>query len=134
MSLRYLLDTNICIYITKHSPKSVLEKFESLTVGEVGMSMITYGELLFGCQKSHYPQKSRHIIEKLSGLIPPLPMSIEAGKHYSEIRYYLEKIGKPIGNNDLWIAAHARSLELILITNNKKEFSRVPKLKIENWV
>lgn len=134
MKFRYLLDTNICIYITKQKPRSVLEKFEQLSVGEVGMSIITFGELLYGAEKSNHPKKTLHILEELAGLIPPIPLSIDVGKHYGRIRSKLEKQGKLIGNNDLWIAAHALASDLILVTNNVKEFARVPKLKIENWV
>ncbi len=133
MALRYLLDTNICIYIAKQKPLSVLKKFEQIEVGDVGMSIITYGELLYGAQKSHHPKKTHSLLEELVSLIPPLPMSIQVSKHYGDARNKLEKQGKPIGNNDLWIAAHALTLELVLITNNVKEFSRVPHLKIENW-
>jgi tRNA(fMet)-specific endonuclease VapC len=134
MTLRYLLDTNICIYIAKEKPLSVLKKFEKLEVGEVGMSIITYGELLFGAQKSHHPKKAQLLLQELVSLIPPLPMAVQAAKYYGDVRSKLEKQGKPIGNNDLWIAAHALTLELVLITNNVKEFSRVPHLKLENWV
>ncbi|MBV8802702.1 MAG: type II toxin-antitoxin system VapC family toxin [Gammaproteobacteria bacterium] len=132
--LQYLLDTNICIYIAKQKPISVLQKFEQMSVGEVGMSTITYGELLCGCHKSHQPKKALEIVEELTSLIPPLPISTDAGKYYAEIRSKLEKQGKPIGNNDLWIAAHALALNLVLITNNVKEFTRIKHLKVENWV
>ena len=134
MPLRYLLDTNICIYIAKKSPAAVLNRFEHLSVGEVGMSTITYGELIFGAQKSHHPKKTLNILEKLASLIPPLPLSTDTGKFYGKIRDTLEKQGKIIGNNDLWIAAHTLSLNITLVTNNIKEFSRVPHLKLENWV
>jgi tRNA(fMet)-specific endonuclease VapC len=134
MKLRYLLDTNICIYIAKQRPTSVLEKFEQLSVGEVSISTITYGELLYGAEKSHHSKKTLHILEELTSLIPPIPLSTDAGEHYGKIRSHLEKQGKLIGNNDLWIAAHALAAELILVTNNVKEFARIPKLKIENWV
>jgi len=134
MALRYLLDTNICIYIAKQKPIKVLNQFEQLEIGEVGMSTITYGELLFGAYKSHHPKKTLLVLEELSGLIPPLPISTETGKYYGQIRNSLEKQGKLIGNNDLWIAAHTLALNLILVTNNEKEFSRIAHLKIENWV
>jgi tRNA(fMet)-specific endonuclease VapC len=134
MSLHYLLDTNICIYIAKQKPLSVLRKFEQLAVGDVGMSTITYGELLYGAQKSHHPKKSLFLLEELTSLIPPLPIATDVAKQYGSIRAKLEKIGKPIGNNDLWIAAHALALGSTLVTNNIKEFSRVAHLKIENWV
>lgn len=134
MALRYLLDTNICIYIAKKTPAAVLHRFEKLSIGDVGMSTITYGELIFGAQKSHHPQKTLHILEELAALIPPLPISTETGKYYGKIRESLEKKGKIIGNNDLWIAAHSLALNVTLVTNNMKEFSRIPHLKLENWV
>ena len=134
MHLRFMLDTNICIYIAKNQPECVLHKFENLSVGEVGMSTITYGELMFGCHKSKHSKKTKTMIEKLAGLIPALPIPIEAGNIYGEIRTKLEEVGKPIGNNDLWIAAHAMSMNLTLVSNNLKEFSRIKKLKLDNWV
>jgi tRNA(fMet)-specific endonuclease VapC len=134
MALRYLLDTNICIYIIKQKPVSVLHKFERTPVGAVGMSIITYGELFYGAQKSEYTRKSLLILDELISLIPPLPLPAEVGKDYGDIRSTLEKLGKPIGGNDLWIAAHARAQHLTLVTNNIQEFSRVPHLKMENWV
>lgn len=135
VALRYLLDTNTCIYIAKQQPIHVLRKFENLVVGEAAMSTITYGELLYGAEKSHHPKKTMSILEELTGLIPVLPISTEAGKHYGHIRCKLEKKGLPIGGNDLWIAAHALSLDgVVLVTNNVKEFSRIPHLKLENWV
>lgn len=134
MKLCYLLDTNICIYIAKNKPHSVLEKFEQLAVGEVGMSTITQGELIYGAKKSQHPIKTMKLLDELMSLIPPLPIPTEAGKLYGEIRSKLEKKGKVIGNNDLWIAAHAIALELTLVTNNTKEFSRISQLKLENWV
>ncbi|MBX9586175.1 MAG: type II toxin-antitoxin system VapC family toxin [Gammaproteobacteria bacterium] len=134
MALRYLLDTNICIYIAKKTPATVLSRFEQLSIGEVGMSTITYGELIFGAQKSQHPKKTLHILEELAGLIPPLPISTDTGKIYGKIRETLETKGKIIGNNDLWIAAHTLSLNVTLVTNNMNEFSRIPHLKLENWV
>jgi tRNA(fMet)-specific endonuclease VapC len=134
MSLRYLLDTNICIYIAKQKPLHVAKKFSELTIGEVGMSIITYGELLFGAQKSHHPKKALVTLENLATLIAPLPMPLEAAKHYGDIRSALERKGKIIGANDLWIAAHALALDVTIVTNNEKEFSRVKGIKVENWV
>ncbi len=129
-----MLDTNICIYIAKKKPIEVLHHFEKLHIGQVGMSIVTYGELLYGAQKSQHPKKTLMAIEELAGLIPPLPMPVETSRHYGQIRSSLEKVGKPIGNNDLWIAAHALALGVILVTNNLKEFQRIPHLKVENWV
>jgi tRNA(fMet)-specific endonuclease VapC len=134
MALNYLLDTNICIYIMKQKPTSVLEKFEQLEVGMVGMSAITYGELLFGAKKSNHPQKANNLIHQICDYIPPLPISLKVSTFYADIRTTLEKQGKIIGNNDLWIAAHCLELDTTLVTNNEKEFSRVTNLNIENWV
>lgn len=134
MTPHYLLDTNICIYIAKQKPVSVLHRFEKLSIGELAMSTITYGELYYGTCKSQHPRKALHILEELTKLIPPLPLPADVGKHYGHVRSMLEQQGKPIGNNDLWIAAHALSLKCVLVTNNIKEFSRIPHLHIENWV
>jgi tRNA(fMet)-specific endonuclease VapC len=134
MKLRYLLDTNICIYIAKQKPISVLKRFEKMKPGEAGMSIITYGELLHGAEKSQHPKKTKEALSDLIYLIPALPLINEVSEHYAHIRANLEKLGKPIGNNDLWIASHASALNVVLVTNNTKEFARVPHLKIENWV
>lgn len=134
MALKYLLDTNICIYIAKQKPLHILSKFEELIIGEACMSTITYGELYYGAQKSNHSKKNTTLLEELASLIPPLPIPTEAGKHYGQIRSELERIGMPIGNNDLWIAAHAISLDVILVTNNIKEFKRISHLTLENWV
>lgn len=134
MKLQFLLDTNICIYIAKQKPLSVLQKFEQLAVGEVAMSTITYGELFFGAQKSHHPRLAMKALTELTSLIPALPILTETGKIYGDIRSKLENQGTPIGNNDLWIASHALNLDVVLVTNNTKEFYRIPHLKVENWV
>jgi len=131
---RYLLDTNICIYIKNHRPAEVLARFTKLPPGKVAMSAITYGELCFGAEKSSKPKESRHILEQLIALIPALPLDDTVSIHYGKIRQHLQASGKPIGNNDLWIAAHALANKLILVTNNVAEFERVPGLRVENWV
>ncbi len=134
MALNYLLDTNICIYIAKQKPLSVLNKFKKLEVGDVAMSMVTYGELYYGASKSHQSEKALDILENLVSLIPALPIPVQAGKFYGEIRCVLERKGRAVGNNDLWIAAHALALDVTIVTNNRKEFLRIDKLKVENWV
>ena len=134
MKLRFLLDTNICIYIAKQKPLSVLQKFEQLAFGEVAMSTITYGELFFGAHKSQHPRQAMKMLTELTSVIPAVPIATEAGKIYGEVRNKLEKQGTPIGNNDLWIASHALHLGVVLVTNNAKEFCRIPHLKVENWV
>jgi len=91
MALRYLLDTNICIYIAKQKPINVLQKFEQLTVGDVGISTVTYSELHYGAMKNYYKAKTLALLDELASLIPPLPISTETSKHYGNIRGYLEK-------------------------------------------
>ena len=118
----------------KQKPKSVLGKFEQLTVGMIGMSAITYGELLYGAQKSNNSHKTKKIIHQICDDIPPLPLSLNVSEVYAELRANLEKKGTIIGDNDLWIAAHCLELDTTLVTNNEKEFSRVKHLKLENWV
>lgn len=134
MKPRYLLDTNICIYIAKQHSPTLLDRFQALSSGEAVMSTITYGELYFGVQRSQYPEKTVAILDELISLISPLPLPIETGSHYGRLRALLTKTGTLIGNNDLWIAAHALSTHLTLVTNNTREFSRVPELPLENWV
>ena len=134
MMARYLIDTNICIYISKRHPPEVLERFKHLQVGAVAMSLITYGELRYGAEKSRYHEQA---LEKLAGLVelvPVLPMDPNVGQHYGSVRNVLARSGTPIGANDLWIAAHASAEGLVLVSNNLKEFSRVEGLKTENWV
>ena len=130
----YMLDTNICIYIIKQQPKSVLEKFESLSVGSVAMSLVTLGELEYGALRSNNSEKAMGVLEELVNYIPVLPMAESVAKEYADIRADLAAKGTPIGNNDLWIAAHARDLGCTLITNNLKELARVSNLQIDNWV
>ena len=132
--MKYLLDTDTCSYISSGKPPAVRERFELLARGELGMSSVTYGELAFGCFKHKNPAKYLAILEQLSGLVPVLPLDQGTATHYGDIRAFLQTKGTPIGPNDLWIAAHARSAGLTLVTNNVREFRRVPKLKVENWV
>lgn len=129
----HLLDTNICIYIRRERPRHVLEHFRAQPPGSVGMSVITYGELFYGVQKSPSPQHASTILDELATLIPVLPLSAEVAKVYGEIRHDLSLRGDLIGNNDLWIAAHALSLGLTLVTNNERAFQRVEGLRLDNW-
>ncbi len=129
----YMLDTNICIYIIKQKPPKVLNKFKTLTLGNVGISSITLAELQYGVEKSLYPQKNKNALLEFVISLEVVPFDDLAAVHYGEIRTCLEKIGKPIGPLDFMIAAHARSLNATLVTNNKKEFKRVPHLTVEDW-
>src|SRR5579883_1677270 len=129
--MKYMLDTNICIYLIKEQYKSVINKFNTLKLGDIGLSSVTLSELMYGVEKSHHRQKN------LQEFIISLDIAAyddEAAAHYGVIRAHLEKKGIPIGPLDLMIAAHARSQEVTLVTNNKKEFSRVPGLQVEDWV
>ena len=134
MPPRYLLDTNICIYIQRQKPGEVLARFQKLKPGDAAISVITWGELLYGAEKSRQRKKVLQLLEEFKTLIPVLPMPENTGKTYGAIRASLESKGRPIGNNDLWIAAHAKAEGLTIVTNNEREFQRVPGLKVQNWV
>ena len=130
----YLLDTNICIYIRRERPQSVLERFQGLAPGSTAISVVTYGELAYGACKSGNAEQATSILQQLVTLVPVLPMDTAVVRAYGAIRHDLARRGETIGNNDLWIAAHAASLGLTLVTNNLREFRRVRDLKVENWV
>jgi len=133
MEARYLLDTNICIYIRRDRPKGVLRRFESLRPGEAVLSVITFGELLYGAAKSQQSDLAFEKLTALTAIVPVLPLPVAASESYGRIRAELERAGQMIGNNDLWIAAHAKAEGLTLVTNNEREFRRVRALKIQNW-
>jgi len=129
-----LLDTNICNFIIKRKPTGVLKHFKQYHPGDIGISSITLAELQYGVAKS---QAQKRNVEALSEFLTPievLPFGESATQAYGSIRALLEQQGKIIGSMDLLIAAHAISLDAVLVTNNVKEFERVPELKIENWV
>ncbi len=130
----YLLDTNICIYIIKKKPQSVLDRLAAILPDEIGISMITIAELEYGVRKSTYPEKNRFALNKF--LIPFSLFDFDhaAAMEYGIVRSDLEMKGTPIGPLDTLIAAHAKSLNYILVTNNVKEFQRVDGLQVENWV
>ncbi len=133
LSASYLLDTNICLYIRRERPHHVLGRFRAQSPGSVAMSVITYGELAYGVQKSPDPQQASTLLDELAALIPVLALSNAAASAYGRIRSDLAVKGALIGNNDLWIAAHALSLGVTLVTNNEREFQRVEGLSLENW-
>lgn len=133
MALRYILDTNICIYVARQRPPAVEKRLARLAPGMVGMSLITFGELRFGAEKSVQRTNAVATLDRLIELIPVLVPDAAVGERYGALRARLERAGTPIGNNDLWIAAHALALGVTLVTNNTREFARVPKLKLENW-
>lgn len=133
MAMRYLLDTNICIYIAKHNPPAVRERFAQHVASELAMSVITLGELRFGAEKSQSRERAMAAINQLESTIQVAALPEAAGEHYGQIRATLQSTGQVIGNNDLWLAAHARSEGWIFVTNNAREFVRVEGLQIENW-
>lgn len=134
MTTRYLLDTNICIYIAKYNPPSVRERFTRHSANELAMSVITLGELRFGAEKSQAKERAMIVIDELINLMNIEALTDDVAGHYGEIRAALQKSGQIIGNNDLWLAAHARAQDWVLVTNNEKEFLRVDGLRVENWV
>ncbi len=130
--MSYILDTNICIYIINARPPHVLERFRQECIGNIGLSSITAAELVFGVVKSG-SEKNRRALEMFFAPLELFPFDASAIWHYGEIRADLEKRGEPIGSLDTMIAAHTRSLNAVLVTNNTKEFNRVNGLKVENW-
>ena len=131
--LRYLLDTNIVIYVLKRRPIEVLSTFNA-NASRMAMSSITLAELMHGAEKSSRVSENLAAIEDFCSRLEVLPYGPKAAQHYGAIRAALEKLGQPIDVNDLHIAAHARSEGLVLATNNMAEFARVPALEAENWV
>jgi len=134
MKPEFMLDTNICIYIAKNRPAQVKARFERLKPGQLVMSAITYGELHYGAEKSNQRARALAQIAKMIQDVPVVDIGAIAAEAYGEIRAALEKQGGMIGNNDLWIAAHALSLGVTLATNNESEFRRVAGLSVQNWV
>ena len=130
----YMLDTDICIYIIKRKPSSVLKRLESLQPGQLSMSAITFAELMNGAKKSQRVEANVAKLNELAELIEICPFDQKAATSYGDVRSTLEKKGNIIGSNDLLIAAHALSLDWILVSNNEKEFGRVDGLRIENWI
>ncbi len=130
--LRYLLDTNIVIYVIKRRPMQALEIFNQ-NAGRMAISAITLAELQHGAEKSSNPAANLAVVEDLCSRLEVLPYGAKAAQHYGAIRAALEKQGQTIGVNDLHIAAHARSEGLTLVSNNLREFERVPALQFENW-
>ena len=131
--MNYMLDTNICIYLIRQKPPKVLRHFKSHGVGDIGISSITLAELHYGVSKSQHAEKNRQALDEFV-----LPLEIEgfnekAAAEYGTIRADLEKAGKPVGAMDMLIGAHAVSLGATLVTNNVKEFKRIPNLKVVDW-
>ncbi len=131
--MRYMLDTNICIYAIKHKPEKVFQKLQEVEPEDVCVSSVTYAELVHGVEKSAAVEKNRLALFMLLANIEILDFDVDAADCYGKIRADLEKKGTPIGSLDMMIIGHAMSMGCTMVTNNVKEFSRVPDLKIENW-
>ena len=131
--LKYLLDTNIVIYVLKRRPKEVLDIFNA-NASRMAISSITLSELIYGAEKSLNTDKNLEAVEEFVSHLEVLPYDAKASQHYGQIKAALEKKGQIIGENDIHIAAHAISHGLILVCNNVREFKRVPNLALENWV
>jgi tRNA(fMet)-specific endonuclease VapC len=132
--MKYLLDTNICIYIIKQKPITVFEKFKSFDIGSIGICSITLAELQYGVMKSGNPQKNYEALNEFLTPLEIINFDDHAAIEYGKIRSDLERHGTPIGPLDTLIAAQALSYKFVLVTNNVKEFIRVKGLKIENWI
>ena len=132
--MRYLLDTNICIYALKNRPPEVLERLRSIGRAAVAVSVITVLELRHGADKSQFPEPSHSRLDVFLGPIRILPFEEDDARICGRIRAHLDRLGRPIGDLDSLIAAQALSRDLILVTNNLREFERVPDLRTENWV
>lgn len=132
--MKYMLDTNICIFLIKHKPDAVIRKFMMHDPDDICISVITYAELLHGVEKSQAKEKNRIALTLFLSEIKILPFDDLAAQVYGTVKADLQRKGTPIGPLDTLIAAHARSLDLILVTNNTGEFERVEALKLEDWV
>lgn len=131
--LRYMLDTNIIIYTINNRPPEIKQRFNA-NMAHLCISTVTLGELVYGAEKSRDPQRNQQVVDGLVARLEVLSFDAAAAHHLGQLRAELTKKGTPIGHYDEMIAAHARSAGLTLITNNLREFKRVPGLRLENWV
>jgi tRNA(fMet)-specific endonuclease VapC len=132
--MKVMLDTNICIYLIKQQPPAILERFLSHPVGDIGISSITAAELAYGVSKSRHATKNRHALEQFLAPLEVVAFDQVAAWTYGRVREQLEAKGIPIGSMDMLIAAHALSLGVRLVSNNLREFRRVPGLRLDNWL
>jgi tRNA(fMet)-specific endonuclease VapC len=131
--MRYMLDTNICIYAIKHKPQEVIMNLLKHDADDICISSITYGELMHGVEKSQAVERNRMALTLFLSAISILPFRSPAAEEYGKIRADLERKGTPIGPMDMLIAGHAKSEDCILVTNNTREFNRVMDLEVEDW-
>lgn len=131
--MKFILDTNICIYLIKLRPEKVLKHFQSHSVGDIGISSITLAELRYGVEKSQHIEKNRQALDEFILPLEIADFDETAAEAYGTIRAALEKVGRPIGSMDMLIGAHALALGAALVTNNTKEFRRIKNLKVLDW-
>lgn len=130
---RYMLDTDMCSYIIREHPVSVLKRFQTLAMEQLCVSVVTYAELIYGVERSSSRRINRPVIEDFVRHLDVMDWDTKAADQYSVIRAGLEAAGTPIGAMDMMIAAHAKSIKAVLVTNNQKHFKQVRGLKIDNW-
>jgi len=131
--MRYMLDTNICIYIIREKPIKVLKKLRTFDLSDIVISAITHSELEYGVAKSNRRKENHEALIKFLAPLGILPYDDKAAADYGQIRTHLEKKGTVIGAMDMLIGAHAKSIPVTLVTNNMGEFKRIPGLRVENW-
>jgi tRNA(fMet)-specific endonuclease VapC len=132
VTLRYLLDSDICIFVMKRRTPALLRRLDQRAASSA-ISVVAYGELAFGEAMSVRREEAAAHLAALLETLQVLPLPLDAARRYAEVRAELQRMGQPIGSNDLWIAAHALADDLTLVTNNEREFQRVPGLRVENW-
>jgi tRNA(fMet)-specific endonuclease VapC len=132
--MKFMLDTNMCIYIIKRKPPEIIDRFCQSEISQIGISSITLSELLYGVSKSSKPEQNQIALTQFMAPLDILAYGDDTAQYYGDLRAHLEKQGTPIGALDMLIAAHALSINCTLVTNNGNEFIRVPNLKFENWV
>lgn len=131
--MKYMLDTNVCVQLIRHKPPDLLRRLTEHRISEVGISSITVAELQFGVQRSSQPARTQNALEQFLIPLAILDFDYESARAYGSIRAHLEAQGTPIGSLDTLIAAQALSQNLVLVTNNTREFARVPGLSVEDW-
>ena len=131
--LRYMLDTNICIYVIKNRPARLRERFNNIA-DQLCISIVTFAELIYGAEKSARPHENLAVVEQFCSRLDVLPFAERAASHYGQLRAELERAGTPCGPHDMQIGGHARSEGLMVVTNNMREFGRMPGIRAESWV
>jgi tRNA(fMet)-specific endonuclease VapC len=132
MAVRYLLDSDVCIFAMKRRSPALLRRLDQKAAA-AAISVVAYGELVFGEVMSTRRDEAAAHLAALLETLQVLPLPLDAARRYANVRAELQRVGQPIGSNDLWIAAHALAADVTLVTNNEREFRRVPGLRIENW-